>query len=58
MLIDLTATYRAPYKSVVVNYMNDGTAEFVACGDVSDGEIDSMIAAGGADVPGFTCELS
>ena len=58
MLIDLAATYRAPYKSVVVNYMIDGTAEFVARGDVTDGDIDSMIAAGGADVPGFTCELS
>ena len=58
MSIDLTATYRAPYKSVVVNFMADGSVEFVACGAVSDEEIDAMIAAGGADVPGFSCELS
>lgn len=58
MSIDLTATYRAPYKSVVVNFMSDESVKFVACGVVTDEEIDAMIAAGGADVPGFTCELS
>ena len=58
MTIDLTATYRAPYKSVVVNYMSDESIEFVVCGEVADEEIEAMIAAGGADVPGFTCELS
>ncbi len=58
MPIDLTATYRAPYKTVVVNFMADGSVKYAACGDVSYEEIDAMIAAGGADVPGFTCELS
>lgn len=58
MSIDLIANYRAPYKSVVVNFMSDGSVEYVARGEVSDEEIDLMIAAGGADVPGFSCELS
>ena len=58
MELILTATYTAAYKRVTINFMMNNEHEFTACGEVSNEELDSLIAAEGADVAGWQCSLS
>ncbi len=58
MELILTATYTAAYKRVTINFMMNNEHEFTACGEVSDAELDALIAAEGADVAGWQCSLS
>lgn len=58
MNIDLTATYTASYVCAILNFMSDGTVNYEIAGDVTDEELDAMIAAGGGEVPGFSVCLS
>jgi len=54
----LTATYDFDYKRIVMNYLADGTAEFVTTGDVTDAEIETAFAAEGGSVDGWTVIVS
>ena len=53
----ITAIYTAPFVRVTMDYMDDGSVDYIACGEVSDEQIQAMIAAGGGSVPGFSREL-
>jgi len=54
----LTATYDFDYKRIVMNYLADGTAEFVTTGDVTDAEIETAFAAEGGSLDGWTVIVS
>jgi hypothetical protein len=57
MELILTATYTAAYKRVTINFMMNEEHEFIACGEVSDEELEMLVAAGGSNVAGWECEL-
>ncbi|HNI49255.1 MAG TPA: hypothetical protein PLN96_15395 [Zoogloea sp.] len=57
MELIITAVYTAPYKRVTINFMMNNEHEFTACGEVSDDELMALVAAEGADVAGWECEL-
>lgn len=53
----LTAIYRALYKTVRIDFMEDGTMEYTAVGDVTDAEISTLARTQGGNVAGWSCEL-
>lgn len=58
-MYDLVVEYTRPFTKVSVKYLTGSDkVEYVACGEVSDEEIAILLAAGGADAPGWTNELN
>lgn len=54
----LKATYtRGEIDSVKVTFWDDGTADYVAAGEIDDFEIDEIIAAEGGDVTGWSGKI-
>lgn len=53
----LTAVYTAAYKRVTITWFMNDEADFTACGEVSDDELQALVDAEGADVAGWACEL-
>ena len=58
-MYDLVVEYTRPFTKVSIKYITGTDAvEFVAVGDVTEDEINTLLNAGGADVPGWTNELN
>ena len=59
---NLVVKYTAAHRSITLTYIfeDDGgfNIEFVEVGEITDAEFGALVDAQGADVPGFTCELS
>lgn len=53
----LIAKYTAEYKFITVKFMEDDSVEYVVGGEVSDSDLNAAITAGGANIPGYACQI-
>lgn len=54
----LTAKYFRGFDMVKIDFMLDGSANYVVLGDVAQEDVDALIAAEGANVSGWESEIT
>lgn len=55
--VQLVAIYTAPFRRIRVVFLDDESAEVSSMGEVSEAEELAAVAAGGAQIPGWSSEL-